>query len=103
MEEQYLPASEVHVCMADGEAAGFVAMAGDYLAALFVDPSRQGHGYGAMLLDRVKSDRNTVTLHVFARNERAAAFYRKQNFEPQHEQIDEATGEREIVMVWRRA
>ncbi|OWR28496.1 GNAT family N-acetyltransferase [Saccharibacillus sp. O23] len=102
MEQQYLPASEVYVCMENGEVAGFVAMVDQYLAALFVDPAKQGRGYGRMLLEHVKNERETIMLNVFAQNAGACAFYRRNGFEIEKEQIDEATGAREQVMVWRQ-
>lgn len=102
MEQQYLPASEVYVGLENGEIAGFVAMVDAYLAALFVDPAKQGRGCGRKLLEHVKNGREAITLNVFAQNAGACAFYRSNGFEIEKEQIDEATGAREQVMVWRR-
>lgn len=101
MESQYLPSSEVHVCVHNDSVVGFIAMVDNYLAALFIDHSRQGSGYGKLLLNYAKSTRDTITLNVFARNENATAFYRKQGFSIQSEQIDEPTGELEYVMTWK--
>ncbi|CAM4092820.1 GNAT family N-acetyltransferase [Saccharibacillus endophyticus] len=102
MESQYLPSSEVHICVHNDSVIGFIAMVDNYLAALFIDPSRQGSGYGKLLLNYAKSTRDAVTLNVFARNENAVAFYRKRGFSIQSEQIDEPTGELEYVMTWQR-
>ncbi|OWA35683.1 hypothetical protein B9G55_13145 [Saccharibacillus sp. O16] len=102
MQEQYLPQSEVQVCQDDGEIVGFAAMVGDDLASLFIDPKRQGRGYGRLLLEQVKTERESITLNVFVKNTQACAFYQKNGFEVVAEQIDEATGEREWRMVWRR-
>lgn len=103
MESQYLPSSEVHVCLQHDSVVGFIAMVDDDLAALFIDPSRQGSGCGKLLLDHAKSTRDAIALNVFARNENAIAFYRKQGFTIQSEQIDEPTGELEYVMTWKRS
>lgn len=103
VESQYLPSSEVHICVQKGSVVGFIAMVDNYLAALFIDESCQGSGCGKLLLDHAKSTRDTITLNVFARNEKATAFYRKQGFSIQSEQIDEPTGELEYVMIWQRS
>lgn len=103
MESQYLPSSEVHVCLKNHSVVGFIAMVDNYLAALFIDESCQGSGCGKLLLDHAKSTRDTITLNVFARNEKATAFYRKQGFSIQSEQIDGPTGELEYVMTWQRS
>jgi len=102
MQSQYLPSSEVHICVHNDSVVGFIAMVDNYLAALFIDPSRQGSGYGKLLLNYVKSTRDAITLNVFARNEKATAFYRKQGFSITSKQIDEPTGELEYVMTWQR-
>lgn len=103
MQSQYLPSSEVHICVQNDSVVGFIAMVDNHLAALFIDESCQGSGYGKFLLDHAKSTRDTITLNVFARNENATAFYRKQGFSIQSEQIDEPTGELEYVMTWQRS
>ncbi|WP_172198043.1 GNAT family N-acetyltransferase [Saccharibacillus qingshengii] len=103
MEEQYLPQSDVYMCLENGEIVGFAAVMDTRLAALFIDESRQGRGYGRRLLDCVKKDRDTVRLNVYAQNAQANAFYRKQGFELEKQQTDEATNELEYAMVWKKA
>ncbi|QDH21407.1 GNAT family N-acetyltransferase [Saccharibacillus brassicae] len=102
MEERYLPESDVQMCLENGEIVGFAAVKENRLAALFIDESRQGRGYGRRLLDRVKEGRDTVTLNVYAQNAQAGEFYRKQGFKLEREQVDAATNEREYAMVWNR-
>lgn len=103
METQHLPGSEVYVCTENGEIVGFAAMSQNHLAALFVDDFCQGRGYGRLMLDYVKKDRDTVTLNVFVQNAKAAEFYQKNGFKIEREQTDQATNEREYVMVWKQA
>lgn len=102
MEERYLPMAETLVIEEEGRIAGFVSMAGNYLAALFIDEERQGGGLGRKLLDYVKQGRNEIELKVYVRNVNACRFYLKQGFAVKEELKDEATGEMEYRMVWSR-
>ena len=43
-----------------------------------------------------------MTLNVYQKNERALAFYRREQFIVQSEGIDEDTNEAEIQMLWTR-
>src|SRR5690606_27917944 len=102
MEAVYLPKAETYVLEIEGEVAGFVALIGDYLAALFMRPMQQGQGYGKRLLDAVKSRREFLTLCVYAKNTRAVAFYLAAGFRTIEERLENQAGEAEIVMEWRK-
>ncbi|MCD8185738.1 MAG: GNAT family N-acetyltransferase [Rikenellaceae bacterium] len=56
MRREYLPQSEVWVYddNMSGEVVGFTALHGNFVAALFVDPSRQGEGIGFQLIEKIK-------------------------------------------------
>ncbi|MCD8030183.1 MAG: N-acetyltransferase [Bacteroides sp.] len=103
MRTVYLPAAQVFVYEhpRTGCPEGFIAMVEDYLAALFVTPSRQGEGIGSQLLESVRKDRREITLAVYTKNEASLRFYRKQGFVCQEERVDAATGEKEWLMRWR--
>jgi putative acetyltransferase len=103
MREIYLPGSETYVaCGEDGAVLGFVSLSANHLAALFVDPVHQGRGIGRALLEHAQSLRQFLTLAVYVRNARAAAFYERNGFVAAHERVDERTGEPEMVMEWAR-
>lgn len=99
---QALPQAEVYVWEAEREILGFVGLEGDYIAGIFVHPEAQSRGLGRELLDRAKEGREELSLHVYQRNARAAAFYRREGFSALEEGADGATGEKELQMVWRR-
>ncbi|SHG31996.1 GNAT family N-acetyltransferase [Streptoalloteichus hindustanus] len=80
MSAHVLPTHEVHVAVDDGTIVGFVAVRGEELAHLYVDPAAQGRGVGTTLLDRAKRDRRRLELFVFQRNERAREFYYRHGF-----------------------
>ncbi len=66
MEEKYIPMSETYVVSNEKDIVGFVSMMDNYLAALFIDVTHQGGGYGKGLLDFIKSQReNYLCLQAF--------------------------------------
>ena len=83
-----------------GEVVAFIAFVEDYLAALFVAPAHQKKGVGSRLLALAKKMRDTLELSVYAENERAVAFYRKNGFRMTDKRIEEMTGHTELLMVF---
>lgn len=102
MRTLYLPLSEVVVDEDKdmGEVVAFIAFVEDYLAALFVAPAHQKKGVGSRLLALAKKMRDTLELSVYAENERAVAFYRKNGFRMTNKRIEEMTGHTELLMVF---
>lgn len=102
MRTLYLPLSEVVVDedKDTGEVIAFIAFVEDYLAALFVAPAHQKKGVGSRLLALAKKMRDTLELSVYAENERAVAFYRKNGFRMTDKRIEEMTGHTELLMVF---
>jgi putative acetyltransferase len=103
MRRQYLPASEVWVYDDDltGEVVGFAALRDHFVAALFVDPARQGEGIGFQLIEKIKSKHRQIDLNVFKENEPSVAFYRRQGFTTVGEGVDPHTGHPEWHMRFR--
>lgn len=99
---QMLPASEVYVCKENQQVTGFVGLADDYIAGIFVDEKKQCQGLGKVLLDHAKQIKKRLTLHVYQKNKRALHFYLREGFQIEHEQTDENTGETELLMVWEK-
>ena len=102
MRTLYLPLSEVVVDedKDTGEVIAFIAFVEAYLAALFVAPAHQKKGVGSRLLALAKKMRDTLELSVYAENERAVAFYRKNGFRMTDKRIEEMTGHTELLMVF---
>lgn len=98
-----LPQAEVYVCESGEtrQVIGFVGLSGEYVEGLFVRADMRGRGVGRQLLDYAKSLRQALRLHVYLKNRRALAFYRREGFAAEAESTDEATGERELLMAWR--
>ena len=81
---------------------GFIGLTENHIEGIFVAKSARSKGVGKALLDHAKSRKPRLTLSVYQKNERALAFYRREQFVVQSEGIDEDTNEAEIQMLWTR-
>lgn len=102
MVERMLGDAEIYVFEEQGQIKGFVGLDGEYIAGIFVREKEQSLGIGKQLLDFVKSLKGQLKLNVYQKNERAIKFYTREQFEIQDEQTDEATGEAEYLMLWKK-
>ena len=102
MVEGMLGDAEIYVFEEQGQIKGFVGLDGEYIAGIFVREKEQSLGIGKQLLDFVKSLKGQLKLNVNQKNERAIKFYTREQFEIQDEQTDEATGEAEYLMLWKK-
>ena len=98
--EQLLQA-EIYVYETDGKILGFVGLQGDYLAGIFVDRHARSMGIGGQLIHYVPKIRRTLILNVYRKNQSAMEFYLREGFSVLSEDIDEATGETDIVLSWK--
>ena len=94
--------AEIYVFEEQGQIKGFVGLDGEYIAGIFVREKEQSLGIGKQLLDFAKSLKGQLKLNVYQKNERAIKFYTREQFEIQDEQTDEATGEAEYLMLWKK-
>ena len=102
MVEGMLGDAALYVFEEQGQIKGFVGLDGEYIAGIFVREKEQSLGIGKQLLDFVKSLKGQLKLNVYQKNERAIKFYTREQFEIQDEQTDEATGEAEYLMLWKK-
>ena len=102
--QKSLPESEVWVYDDNltGEVVGFVALQGHFVAALFVEPERQGEGIGFQLMEKVKQAHREIELHVFKENKPSVVFYERQGFTAVGEGIDPLTGHPEWTMRFKQ-
>ncbi len=71
----------VFVAEADGRAVGFMAIAGDFIDQLYVDPDSQRQGVGASLISSARAlSPSGLHLFTFETNASGRAFYEKQGF-----------------------
>ena len=97
-----LPQAElyVHENEAPRQIDGFIGLTENHIEGIFVAESARSKGVGKSLLEYAKSCKPYLTLSVYQKNERALAFYRREQFTVQSEGIDEDTNEAEIQMLW---
>ena len=81
---------------------GFIGLTESHIEGVFVAKSARSKGIGRALLEYAKSRKPRLTLSVYQKNERALAFYRREQFIVQSEGIDEDTNEADIQMLWTR-
>ncbi len=104
MVRDILPQAElyVHEDKDTRQIDGFIGLTESHIEGVFVAKSARSKGIGKALLDYAKSRRPYLTLSVYQKNQRALAFYRREQFVVQSEGIDEDTNEAEIQMLWTR-
>lgn len=100
VKEQILQA-EVYVYVIHGTVQGFIGMVNEYIAGIFVDKTCRSSGIGTQLLAYVKQKYDTLSLNVYEKNSRAAAFYQREGFSVLSEGMDPDTGEKEYTMFWK--
>ena len=88
----YLPNAETWVFEADGQVVGFIALIGNEVGAVFVQPSHQRNGVGSVLMNKAKGLREELEVEVFVKNTIGRAFYAKYGFESIEEKVHDQTG-----------
>ncbi len=92
MRNMYLPSAETWVIESEGTPIGFVAMIGNDIGGLFLDPSHHGHGYGRAMVDHVVGLKGPLRVEVFKENKVGRPFYERYGFELVEEFLHEQTG-----------
>lgn len=98
MRNLYIPGSETWVYEQEGAVLGFYSLCDNHLAAIFVEPQRQGLGIGKLLLAHAKAQRESLTLSVYQENQASCGFYLSQGFRIVSEQAEPHTGRMEYTM-----
>ncbi len=98
--KEMLPDSTIFVHEDNNQIQGFIGLTGNYIAGIFINSNNQSKGIGKELLDYVKGNNSELFLQVYKKNVRAVDFYLREDFAVSKEQIDENTGEAELVMSW---
>ena len=100
--KELLLQATVYVYEDNQEIRGFIGLNDEYVEGIFVSDEMQSLGIGKLLLNYAKDKRNKLFLNVYQKNARAISFYQREGFEIQHSGLDEATGEKDYVMVWQQ-
>ena len=100
--KEMLSQAEVYVYEDGQKIQGFIGLDGEYIEGIFVSDEMQSQGIGKTLIDFVKAQKTKLSLNVYQKNVRAIRFYQKEGFEIECEGLDEATGEKDYEMLWRK-
>ena len=100
--KEALPNAEIYVYIIKEKIVGFVGLDSNHIEGIFVDTNNQCNGIGTSLLNKVKENRNNLTLNVYKKNINAINFYKKNDFIIISENIDKDTDEIEYTMTWNK-
>jgi len=89
----YLPNADTWVAEVDGKTVGFIALIGNEVGAIFVEPSYHGRRIGKALMDKACELHSSLELDVFKENSIGRKFYSRYGFEEIDETSHEQTGQ----------
>jgi putative acetyltransferase len=91
--EVYLPNTDTWVIEIDKEVVGFIALLGNEVGAIFLQPKHHGKGLGKALMDKARELHGELEVEVFSANSIGRKFYSKYGFEFLEEKLHEPTGQ----------
>ena len=92
MRNMYLPNSETWVLEEDGGPLGFIAMMGNEIGGLFLDPEHHGRGHGRAMVDHVVVLKGPLRVEVFRDNKIGRPFYERYGFDFVEEYLHDGSG-----------
>ena len=95
---KHLPSAETWVYVLDEEIVGFVALVGNEVGGLFVDPDFHRKGIGAALVDHALARRGQLEVEVFLENVIGRKFYDRYGFRMVKELVHDQTGQSVLRM-----
>jgi len=79
---------------ADNQIVGFIALIGNEVGAIFLQPEHQGKKMGTLMMDKAQELRGDLEVEVSEKNSIGRNFYARYGFELIEEKVHEHTGER---------
>jgi len=79
--EVYMPNTDTWVVDIDGNVEGFIALMGNEVGAIFLQPEHHGKGVGKALMDKAQELHGDLEVEVFKENAIAREFYSRYGFE----------------------
>ena len=89
----YLPNADTWVAECDNHIVGFIALIGNEVGAIFLQPEYHGKRIGKMMMDKAQELHGNLELEVFKKNTIGLEFYSAYGFELMEEKMHEPTGE----------
>ena len=75
-----LPRQRVTMAEVGENIVGFIAIDGEWVEQLYIDPDWTGQGLGSRLLEQATAGMRNVKLHCFQANSGARRFYERHGF-----------------------
>lgn len=100
--KEILPTAEIYVYILEDKIVGFIGLNNNYIEGIFVDNNNHRKGIGTALLNKVKENRNSLTLDVYQKNISAISFYKNNGFVIISENKDKDANEIEYIMSWNK-
>jgi len=89
----YLPNADTWVVKVDNQVVGFIALIGNEIGAIFLQPEHHGKKIGKLMMDKAQELHGDLEVDVFEKNSIGRKFYSQYGFELIEEKIHEPTGE----------
>lgn len=89
----YMPNTDTWVIDIDGNVEGFIALMGNEVGAIFIQPKYHGKGAGKALMDKAQALHGDLEVEVFKENSIGRRFYSQYGFEHLEENYHEPTGQ----------
>ena len=93
MRNVYLPNAETWVLEVNGQPIGFIAMIGNEIGGLFLDPAQHGKGSGRAMVDHIVARKGPLRVEVFKENAIGRPFYERYGFVLEEEYLHEQSGQ----------
>jgi len=97
--EIYLPNTDTWVAEIEGAVKGFIALMGNEVGAIFLQPSYHGNGVGKSLMDTAQELHRDLEVEVFRINSIGRKFYSQYGFEYLNEKLHELSLISMFIMV----
>jgi putative acetyltransferase len=99
----YLPVADTWVYENDQKVIGFIALIGNEVGAIFVQPELHGTGAGRALMDKAQDLHGDLEVEVFEANSIGRNFYLRYGFQFISEKIHEQTGNKVLRLKFSTA
>ena len=94
--DQWLPVAETVVYETEDRVVGFLALIGNEVGGIFVDPGYQGRGIGRALMDHALRSHSVLELDVFEANTVGRRFYDAYGFVVVDRHMNDVAGQPEL-------
>jgi putative acetyltransferase len=98
--EIYLPNTDTWVIETDDHVVGFIALMGNEVGAIFLQPEYHGRGAGKALMDKAQEIHGDLEVEVFKENSIGRGFYSRYGFSQLEEKLHEPTGQQVLRLAF---